>query len=221
MEGSVKQEEKITRASSVYDVIRRDIMNGNIRPGEKLMFDALRERYDIGISPLREALNRLDAERWVVREDRKGFRAAPTSEAELRQIVESRILAESAAISAGIARNDTFSEEQVVLAYHRLSKVSRLRDGLRSHLWERLHKEFHIYLAATAGLEPVTAFCSHLFDRAERYRILYASEYPERNERQEHAEILQAFVEGDSNRTRDLLAAHYQVTLELIVARGL
>jgi DNA-binding GntR family transcriptional regulator len=221
MEYHLMHEDKMTRASSVYDLIRHDIMNGNISPGEKLLFDALREHYRIGISPLREALNRLDTEGWVVREERKGFRAAPTSEAELRQIVESRILTESAAISAGIARGDTEAEERVVLAFHRLSKESRARDGMRSRVWERLHKDFHVSLAATAGLEPITAFCAHLFDRAERYRILYATEYSERNERQEHADILQAYVDGDADRTRCLLAAHYQVTLDLIVARGL
>ena len=204
----------------MYETIRRDIMNGEIPPGGKLLFDALRSKYDIGISPLREALNRLDSEGWVVREERKGFRAAPISEAELRQIVESRIMIEGAAIAAGIERKDVEAEERIVLSYHRLSKERRLVDGQRSTLWEKLHKDFHIALVDAAGLAPVTAFCSQLFDRAERYRILCASTYPERNEREEHAEILNAFVAGDAARTTDLLAAHYQVTVDRILESG-
>lgn len=214
-------ETALTRASSIYDRIRGEIMNGTIPPGEKLLFDVLRERYGIGISPLREALNRLDSEGWVVREERKGFRAAPTSEAELRQILQSRILTEGAAISRGIERADTEAEEHAVLAFHRLGKQKRPADGECSPLWKKLHKEFHLALVATAGLEPINHFCAQLFDRAERYRIIYASKYPERNERQEHENILQAFVDGNAERTRDLLAAHYQVTLDIIIAEGL
>lgn len=216
-----EKEKVLTRASSIYDRIRGELMDGTIPPGEKLLFDILRERYDIGISPLREALNRLDSEGWVVRQERKGFRAAPTSEAELRQILHSRILTEGAAITAGIERADTAAEEQVILAFHRLSKQKRPANGERSPLWEKLHKDFHLALVATAGLEPISRFCAQLFDRAERYRIIYASKYPERNERQEHENILQAFVEGRAKDTRAMLAAHYQVTLDIIIAEGL
>lgn len=202
-------------------MIRRDIMNGEIPPGGKLLFDGLRAKYDIGISPLREALNRLDSEGWVVREERRGFRAAPISEVELREIVRSRILIEGAAIAVGIERKNVEAEERIVLAYHRLSKERRSTDGERSVLWEKLHKDFHMALVAAAGLAPVTAFCSQLFDRAERYRILCASTYPERNERDEHAGIINAFVDGDAARTTELLAAHYQVTVDMILDSGL
>jgi GntR family transcriptional regulator, carbon starvation induced regulator len=211
----------LTRASSVYETIRRDIMNGEIPPGGKLLFDNLRAKYDIGISPLREALNRLDSEGWVLREERKGFRAAPISEGELREIVRSRILIEGAAIAAGIERKDVEAEERIVLAYHRLNKERRFTDGKLSILWEKLHKNFHMSLIEAGGLAPVTSFCSQLFDRAERYRILCASTYPERNERDEHARIFNAFVDGDAAQTIELLSAHYQVTVDMILESGL
>jgi len=60
-----------TIATSVYDQIRRDIITGVLAPGYKLGSTGLRERYKVGISPVREALNRLVAEKLVCFEDRK------------------------------------------------------------------------------------------------------------------------------------------------------
>ena len=207
----------LTLATSVYESIRHDIMNGGIKPGDKLTFDALRDKYDIGISPLREALNRLHSEGWVEREEQKGFRAAEISETELRALVRSRILVEGAAISEAIRLADVTCEEALVLAFHRLRKEKRLVDGQRSIAWEKCHRDFHIALVAGAKLPHVTAFVEQLFDIAERYRILCASGYPERNERDEHAEIVDAYLQGDAQRTLALLSAHYQVTVDMIV----
>ena len=211
------KETGLTRATSVYDRIRRDIMSGDIRPGDKLLFDVLRDRYASGISPLREALNRLYSEGWVAREEQRGFRAAETSEAELRQLVQTRVMVEGAAITAALQLKDVEAEEHLIIVFHRLKKQHRLVDGRRSEQWERLHKEFHIALVAGAKLPRITAFCSQLFDIAERYRILCASNYPERNELDEHARIVEAYLDGDSGHTVGLLSAHFQVTLDMIL----
>ena len=211
------KETGLTRATSVYDSIRRDIMSGEIRPGEKLLFDTLRDRYASGISPLREALNRLNSEGWVAREEQRGFRAAETSEEELRQLVQTRLMIEGAAIHAALKLKDVAVEENLVLVFHRLKKEHRLTNGKRSESWEKRHKDFHLALVAGANLPRVTSFCSQLFDVAERYRILCASNYPERNERDEHSHILEAYLNGDADRTVDLLAAHYKVTLDIIL----
>ena len=58
-----------TLATSVYDRLRDDVLAGHLRPGEKLRTDLLRDRYQIGNSPIREALNRLSADGLVERED--------------------------------------------------------------------------------------------------------------------------------------------------------
>ena len=55
-----------TLMASVYDRLRSDIVDGMRRPGEKMRFEELRETYGVGLSPLREALTRLAAEKLVV-----------------------------------------------------------------------------------------------------------------------------------------------------------
>ena len=47
-------------------LLRTDIIDGALMPGLKLKLDMLRERYDIGAAPLREALSRLAGEGLVL-----------------------------------------------------------------------------------------------------------------------------------------------------------
>src|SRR3990172_5019394 len=81
-----------TLASSVYERLRQDVLTGELLPGHKLRIDALRLRYGVGASPVREALNRLVSEGLVTLEDQKGFRVAPVSLDELRELTHTRCL---------------------------------------------------------------------------------------------------------------------------------
>ena len=49
-----------TIAESIYQRIRQDILWMRLAPGSALRSDELRARYNVGISPLREALTRLE-----------------------------------------------------------------------------------------------------------------------------------------------------------------
>jgi GntR family transcriptional regulator, carbon starvation induced regulator len=66
-----------TVAESIYQRLRQDILWGRFAPGSPLRSDELRSRYDVGISPLREALTRLTSERLVTSIGQRGFRIPP------------------------------------------------------------------------------------------------------------------------------------------------
>ena len=66
-------------ADRAYSVLRRDILDGVFDPGQPLRLEALKERYRLSFSPIREALTRLSADHLVVLSSLKGFRVAPVS----------------------------------------------------------------------------------------------------------------------------------------------
>ena len=208
----------LTLGSSAYEAIRFDIIEGKVQPGSKLQFDALRERYGIGISPIREALSRLQSEGWVDREEQRGYRVAEVSKDELLELVKTRILIESLAVREALCRRDAKAEEDLVLAFHRLSKLHRLdAKGERNPEWERLHRRFHLTLIAGCGMKWVKQFCQQLFDVAERYRLLAVAGNPERSELQEHRAMLDAYIEGDADKVRECLQNHYQTTVNFVL----
>ena len=69
----------ITRTSAIYERLRREIIQGTLLPGEKLRIEALRTRYNVGGTPLREAMNRLSTEGLVAQSEQRGFRVTPVS----------------------------------------------------------------------------------------------------------------------------------------------
>ena len=208
----------LTLGSSAYEAIRQDIMEGRIPPGEKLQFDALRERYDVGISPIREALSRLHSDGWVAREEQRGYRVTAISHDELLDVVRTRVLIEGVAIDEALAHGGSLAEEALVLAFHRLSKERRLTpEGARNFEWEKRHRQFHMALVAGSQLKWIIQFVEQLFDVQERYRLLSAPHHAERSELDEHRAILDAYVAGDAAEVKRRLAAHYQVTVDIIV----
>ncbi|KKB65139.1 GntR family transcriptional regulator [Robbsia andropogonis] len=211
-----------TLATNLYDRMRADLLDGKLTPGRKLEIENLSEQYQSGQTPIREALNRLTSDGLVERRDRRGFVVAGVSAADLREITKTRCWLEEIAIREGFAANSPEWEEQVVLAYHRLSKVVRSLSEVEyqeNPEWERLHRAFHRCLISGCGSRWLINFCDQLGDQLYRYRQLAVRRvYPKRHEREEHKAMLDALVEGDVDRVVGLLRAHYETTAEIILA---
>ena len=209
-----------TLASSVYDMMRQDILKGDLPPGEKLRVEYLRDRYGVGASPIREALNRLSVDGVVMRVDQKGFRVATISVAELDELIKTRCWLEETAIRESIAAGDDAWEERLVLAFHRLSKAPRSAEQITYAInpdWEVLHRAFHLALIGACGSRWLISYCEQLNDLADRYRQLAVRvTYPRRNELDEHKAIMDAAVNRDPDRAVEVLMDHYRRTAEII-----
>ena len=209
-----------TLASSVYDMMRQDILKGDLPPGEKLRVEYMRDRYGVGASPIREALNRLSVDGVVMRVDQKGFRVATVSVAELDELIKTRCWLEETAIRESIAAGDDAWEERLVLAFHRLSKAPRSAEQITYAInpdWEVLHRAFHLALIGACGSRWLISYCEQLNDLADRYRQLAARvTYPRRNELDEHKAIMDAAVNRDPDRAVEVLMDHYRRTAEII-----
>ncbi len=209
-------------SDQAYDRIRHDILYGELFPDEKLQIDAISERYGIGAVPVREALNRLSSEGLVERKSHRGFFVATISMADLEELVKTRIWLETLALTHSMQNADEAWEEALVVSYHRLARTHRLlpADAGReiSEEWEVRHKAFHLLMLDRCGSSWLLGFCSTLMDQAVRYRNLSMNTNPSRLRREgaaaEHQAILDAVLERDTSRACQLLAEHYQTTLE-------
>lgn len=211
-----------TLASTVYGKLRYDILCGSLAPGEKLRAEYLRDRYEVGNSPVREALNRLSADGLVVREDQKGFRVSSVSRTELHELTQTRCWLEGLALREAIANGQDEWEEALVLACHRLSKVRQSSDETTYVVnpdWEALHREFHMALISACGSRFLIDFCGQLNDKAGRYRLLAVKTvFPRRDEVGEHAAIVAACIGRDADQAVRLLHEHFGHTERIILA---
>ena len=214
-------ESSTTLIASAYERLRADVLSGHWAPGQKLGIDSLREHYDTGATPVREALNRLAAEGWVLHLEQRGFAVAPVSEDALRELAQTRVWVETMALRKCIERRDPAWEEGVVLALHRLSKMPRslsLERYDENPEWEKLHRAFHVALVAHCGSRWLVAFCEQLYDQAYRYRQLAVKRaYKSRDELAEHRAVVDAIVAGDAEAACAALQAHYSRTTQIIL----
>jgi DNA-binding GntR family transcriptional regulator len=201
-------------------MMRQDILKGDLPPGEKLRVEYLRDRYGVGASPIREALNRLSADGVVMRVDQKGFRVAEVSVAELDELIKTRCWLEETAIRESIAAGDDAWEERLLLAFHWLSKTPRSADQVTYAMnpdWEVLHRAFHLALIGACGSRWLISYCEQLNDLADRYRQLAVRvTYPRRNELDEHKAIMDAAVNRKPDDAVEVLMDHYRRTADII-----
>ena len=216
----------ITRTSAIYERLRREIIQGTLLPGEKLRIEVLRTRYDVGGTPLREAMNRLSTEGLVTQSDQRGFRVTPVSADELLELTRTRCWINEVALRESIARGDRNWEEHVLLSLHRLSRIPIVVDNSRMNPdWSELHRVFHAALLAGCGSRWLMDFNDLLFDCAERYRNLLAVIGAVRDVHSEHRAIAEAAIERKTALAIGLLNDHYEKTsgtlLRAIEAGGL
>lgn len=210
-----------TLASQAYQRLRRDIIDAKYSPGGKLRIQELCERYDVGPSPIREALNRLSRDGLVTQSDHKGFSVTPLSAEHLDELTKTRCWLTELALRQSIANGDDAWEESVVLAYHRLSRIPRHIGGgnaaAYNPAWEQAHRAFHSTLIAACGSRWLIAFCEQLFDAADCYRHLSRVSSMKRGiRRDEHQDMVNAIVARDADAAAKLLHKHYTRTAELV-----
>ena len=213
-----------TLASAVYDRLLQDILKGQLEPGLKLRLQVLKQEYDVGNSPLREALNRLSENGLVVREENKGFRVAPASEEELKELTRTRCWLEEIALRESIDKGDELWEERVVLAFHRLSRLSSASANQASYNtqeWENQHREYHLALISACGSSILQGYCAQLHEKTLRYRNLVAvMEYRERHEHEEHKAMQEAALNRDADLAVKLMQAHFEITAQIVLSSG-
>ena len=209
-----------TRASAVYERLRSDIAHGDLEPGSKLRVEAMCKRYDVGASPLREALSRLSAEGLVERNDLRGFSVAPLHWEDLPILTRNRVQLEGIALRESIERRDAELEDQLVLLVHRLSRMPRSLSPdsfVTNPAWEALHREFHRTLLSRCPSRWLRGFCDNLADESYRYRQVAAGNiFSKRDEHAEHVAIFEAVIEGRTDDALHALEAHYTRTAEAV-----
>jgi DNA-binding GntR family transcriptional regulator len=214
-------ERKETLASHVYERLRHDLLTVAIPPGEKLNIRVLCERFDVGLSPVREALSRLSTEGLVAQTDRRGFAAAPISEADLADLTRARCWVNEVAIRQSIRNGDAAWEEGVVLAFHRLRRTTRHTEGdltERSRAWETAHRNFHASLLAASGSRRLEQFCDQLFDSFARYRHIARRAGVTENRDADHRALMEAALARDEGAAARLIIAHFEQIAGLVRA---
>jgi DNA-binding GntR family transcriptional regulator len=151
-------------------MIVQDILNGELQPKSKLVVAELKQKYNVGASPIREALVQLSWCKYVNLQPQKGCWVAPIRNEDFNDLYESIRFVSSALLNQAMENQNEGWELEVLTAFHKLSRMQYSQDELNWHEWETRLSQFHTSLVTGARSHHMFAFFNDLLTQITRYR---------------------------------------------------
>ena len=204
-----------SRAAWVTDELRDSILSGFIPPGEQLRPRDLERRYGVSATPVREAIQRLAAERLVQIAPHRHATVVALDVDELEHIYELRLLLEPIAVTRSLERSDSTWLAEVEAAHATLVDYGQEHSPASIYA----HLDFHGRIRSRCDSPWMLRFIDELVMHSERYRALRMD--PNRFEAVslEHAMLVDACLDGDGPRLAELTHAHIKGTLDTVRRR--
>lgn len=200
-------------ADEVYDTLLTQLMSLRIEPDSRVTIDALVRELGVSQTPIRDALNRMEADGLVVRVPHAGYRIPPQiTRQRFEDMVEFRLLLEPAAARRAA---EHASEEQVRELRQVLDEMAGLVAGEGHQAYGAFglrDAAFHDLLAQSAGNQVVREALARLHTHVHLFRLNYDSQVTSLASG-EHDEILAAVA------ARDPDAAAYAMRQHILLSR--
>lgn len=206
-------------SAQVEDAIRHDIVNGMLRPGQRLRAQEFTERYGVSATPAREALQRLAGQGLVTLDDRQSARVADVSVRDLEEVYWLRRLLEPIALRLSFESGGSVWRDQLITATDELrsaDRAARMPARGERPSWPEAHQRFHSTLFAGAESPQLLRILTNLYHHSERYRMLARERTLSTDNRSEHEAIAENVMSGDIEAAAKALASHIDATLILL-----
>lgn len=179
----------------VFNTLRRAILKGELKPGERLMEIALADKLGVSRTPIREAIRKLELEGLVVMAPRKGAKVASITERDLNDVLEVRKGMEVLAISLAcerITKEEMEHLEEIEAHFQTLIESDNLTE------LAEVDVEFHDTIYQATNNKRLVQLLNNLREQMYRYRIEYLKDSAVRRQlAKEHKAICEALRTHD------------------------
>lgn len=199
----------------IFETLRKAIITGEIKPGERLMEVAIAEQMGVSRTPVREAIRRLEAEGLVTMVPRKGTHVSELSSKDIIDVLEVRGALDK--LAAGLAAKRIKPQqlralESIHKQYIAFVEKENIEGAVRKDI------EFHDAIYAASGNSRLIGVLSTLKEHIYRFRVIYLRDMDiAEHVEQEHRQILDALKEGNEQLAAELAEKHIKSQMESIV----
>jgi DNA-binding GntR family transcriptional regulator len=188
----------------VGEKIRGQILEGRLRPGERLVEDRLSAELGVSRVPVREALRGLEREGLVRLEPNRGATVTEVTPELVAELVEVRTLLEALNARLAARRHDP---KIVALLQDTLRRGNEAAQVGTTEELARLNAEFHERLAEASRNTVLSDIMRSLRERTS-LAFSINGRVRARDDWQEHAAILAAVIDGDEEMAALLASRH-------------
>ncbi|HRG62668.1 MAG TPA: GntR family transcriptional regulator [Burkholderiales bacterium] len=214
--------DNLTLASNCIQQIRELIIHGELLPGEQIKGEYLKNRLQVGLSPIREALSRLAAGMLVDAVDNVGFRVAKLSRDKVYDSFQTYAKIEALLLRESIEHGNDQWEAQIMACIYRLAKVESRDVKVAYQQWSERNDEFHNALVAGCELDSLMQIRNNcLLIKDWCYGLAYpnlAEEMVVVNHH-EHAKMAELAIARKTDAACAMLYKHTLHGLDAIVSR--
>jgi DNA-binding GntR family transcriptional regulator len=200
----------------VFEYLRTSILNGDLKPGERLMEIQLAEQLGVSRTPVREAIRKLEKEKFVEMIPRKGAYVADLTAKDILDVLEIRTILEGFASSLAAVRmtdEEIDNLEQTLIDFNVF-----LEDLDRPGMIEK-DNQFHDMIFDATRNNKLIDIVQELHDQFQRFRLIYFNEFDNFYDlRDWHEKIFKAIKDRDENEARKYAEAHIREIQKSVVA---
>lgn len=183
-----------------------EILSGELTPGDRLDETKLAARFSVSRTPVREALHQLATAKLVELRPRQGAIVAAVTVQELLQMFE--VMAELEAVCAGLAarRMSPAERKQLNDSHKRCSSLAKSGDVDAYYEENRVFHEILYAGAHNEFLENMTSTTRNRLSPYRRFQLHHPGRI--RKSLQEHASVVEAVQQGDSELASERMRGH-------------
>jgi len=213
--GGVKIGKKKSLREVVYDSLKKSILHGKLKAGQRLIEETLANQIGISRTPVREAFHKLERDDLVSRLPKGGFAVREFTKEDVQEIFGIRIALESyAAYLAAIH----ITVDKISTLEH---KVTESENALKKRENERavqLHTEFHDLLYKSCKSKKLIEMINNFRDYFYRYRsaLLHAPE-GFKTSASDHQQMIEAMKEKNPKLVESLVRSHLERGREIVL----
>lgn len=182
------------------------VVEGRIKPGNKLSENQLAEAFGVSRTLVREALTRLEARNIVLVKPRKGWFVVEPSAEEAAEVYATRRILEF----GFLINSAPFTAAQIAdLQSHIDEERKAVEEGDKTRL-TYLMGDYHVRIVEQSGNKTLVETMRTLAARTNLISLRYQSEHNALASHKDHAEIFEAIARGDMKAAARLSYEHLE-----------
>jgi DNA-binding GntR family transcriptional regulator len=192
----------------VFVSLREAIIQGQLKPGERLMELQLAEELGVSRTPVREAIRKLELEGFVVMLPRKGAYVAGITDKDITDVFEVRAALE--ALAAGLAA-ERITDRELERLERSVVQISELTEQPDLDALVQEDAQFHEIIYRASRNQRLSQILTNLQEQIQRFRLTTLSRPGRTREAlEEHKQIVDAISERNVELAQKLAWEHIE-----------